>query len=105
MNEQQKTRIANYLGIAQKAGRIAAGDASAKEALLKKRGFLLVLAEDASVQVKKELLALAGEMPVLTWPDKVSLGYLLGKSRRGAVVVLDQGFANAILKVLAVQTD
>ncbi|MBQ6807658.1 MAG: ribosomal L7Ae/L30e/S12e/Gadd45 family protein [Firmicutes bacterium] len=101
MNEQQKARLAGYLGIAQRAGKIAAGDMLAKEALQRKKASLLVLAEDASSTVREELLALAGDkVPVLSWPDKEDLGRLVGKSRRGALALLDPGLAKAMLKVL-----
>ena len=101
MNEEQRRRVAGYLGLAQQAGKIAAGDGAAKTALEKRKACLLVLAEDASAAVKQELAALAGEqIPVLYWPDKNDLGLIVGKSRRGAVALTDEGFARAILKVL-----
>ncbi|MBR5430676.1 MAG: ribosomal L7Ae/L30e/S12e/Gadd45 family protein [Firmicutes bacterium] len=106
MNEAQRARVAGYLGLAQRAGKIAAGDTAAKTALLKGRACLLVLAEDASAAVREELLALAGsDVPVLFWPDKNDLGLIVGKSRRGALALLDEGFAGAIAKVLAPDTD
>lgn len=105
MNEAQRARVAGYLGLAQRAGKIAAGDTAAKTALLKGRACLLVLAEDASAAVREELLALAGSVPVLFWPDKNDLGLIVGKSRRGALALLDEGFAGAIAKVLAPDTD
>lgn len=102
MNEEQRRRIAGYLGLAQRAGKIAAGDAAAKTALSKGKAWLLVLAEDAADGVKAELRALAGEeVPVLFWPDKRDLGLIVGKSRRGALALTDEGFARAIEKVLA----
>lgn len=101
MNEEQRRRIAGYLGLAQRAGKIAAGDAAAKTALVKGKAWLLVLAEDAADSVKEELQALAGcEVPLLLWPDKSDLGLIVGKSRRGALALTDEGFARAIAKVL-----
>lgn len=102
MNSKQQNKIAGYLGLAQRAGRIAAGDSSAREALLKGRAALLIIAEDAAASVQEELRALAetAQVPLLMWPDKVNLGLIVGKSRRGALALLDQGFATAILKVL-----
>ena len=102
MNDNQRRRIAGYLGLAQRAGKIAAGDSAAKTALIKGKAFLLVLAEDAADSVKDDLTALAGEeVPLLWWPDKADLGLVVGKSRRGALALTDEGFARAILKVLA----
>lgn len=101
MNEQQELRIANYLGLAQRAGKIAAGDAAAKEALLRGRACLLVLAEDAAPQVKQELSGLAGHsVPLISWRGKDDLGRIVGKSRRGALALLDPGFAAAILSCI-----
>ena len=55
----------------------------------------------AADSVKAELQALAGEeVPVLLWPDKSDLGLIVGKSRRGALALTDEGFARAIAKVL-----
>jgi len=101
MTEPCRERIAGYLGLAQRAGKIAAGDTAAQEALRKGKAFLLVLAEDAAPQVQEEMRTLAGDnTPVLMWPDKVDLGRIVGKSRRGAVALLDEGFAKAICKLL-----
>lgn len=98
MQATEQAKIAGYLGIAQRAGKIAAGDMASREALKKGKAYLLVLAADASPQVKQELLALAeDEIPVLEWPDKLDLGRIVGKSRRGALAVLDQGLAKAIV--------
>ena len=100
MNEKQKMRIANYLGLAQRAGKIAAGDMLAKNALINGRAEMLILADDAAEKVKEELLAIAKEcVPVLSWPTKAELGYIVGKSPRGALALLDNGFAKAIKKV------
>lgn len=93
-------RVGNYLGLAQKAGKVAAGDQNALAALKTKKARLLVLAADTAASVTKDLLPLAQalNLPVVIWPDKISLGLLLGKSKRGAVAVTDQGFAEAILR-------
>ena len=102
LNEKQISRIAGDLGIARKAGQIAAGDNLTKDALQKGKAFMLVLAEDAAPSVREELTAMAEEqeLPVLSWTDKIDLGLIIGKSRRGALAVLDKGFADAINKVV-----
>ncbi len=101
LTKQQSSRIAGYLGIAQKAGKIAAGDNMVKEALKRNKVELLVLADDIAVKLKEELSFAAEEqgITILQWPNKIDLGLIVGKSRRGAVAVLDTGFAQAIKKV------
>lgn len=102
LNEKQSARIAGYLGIAQKAGLISAGDNMVKEALIKEKAEMLVIACDAAPSVKEELTSLAQSqaVPVIQWPNKMDLGLIVGKSRRGALAVLDKGFAEAISKVV-----
>ena len=94
-------RIGNYFGLAIKGGMVAAGDMAATKALKAGQAFLLVLAKDTSSAVVKELLPLAEkrQLPLLWWPDKDSLGFTVGKSRRGALAMLDKGFSAAILKL------
>jgi ribosomal protein L7Ae-like RNA K-turn-binding protein len=94
-------RIGNYFGLAIKAGKVAAGNMAAEKALKTGQAHLLVLAKDISPAVTKELIPLAEErrLPLLWWPDKDSLGLTVGKSRRGAIAVLDKGFSEAILKL------
>ncbi|NLF80455.1 MAG: hypothetical protein GX572_04595 [Clostridia bacterium] len=102
LSDEQKSRIAGYLGLAQKAGRIVAGDQMVKEALLKNRLHLLVLADDVAETVRRELTALAAErnVAILTLASKDQLGLIVGKSRRGALGLLDSGFAAAIAKII-----
>jgi len=94
-------RIANYLGIAMKAGMVAAGDRTALETLKSGRAELVVMASDISPKTAQELLALASKqaLPLLWWPDMNSLGLTVGKSRRGAVVIKDKGFTESIIKL------
>ena len=102
IDDAVEARIAGYLGIAQKAGKIAAGDMMTQEALKANKATLLVIAADTAASVKDELLPQAEKrkLPVLEWKDKDSLGLVVGKSRRGALALCDAGFTKAILKVL-----
>lgn len=102
LTKQQSTRIAGYLGIAQKAGKIAAGDNMVKEAMKKHKAELLVIADDTAAKLAEELRDMASEQGIylLNWSNKQDLGLVVGKSRRGAIAVLDKGFAEAIIKVV-----
>lgn len=87
------------LGMARRAGKIASGD-SQVEALLKKgKGYLLILAEDAlGTQKKYSLWAKDLNLAVIAAGSKEELGACLGLSPRAAVLILDHGFAKAILE-------
>lgn len=62
---------------------------------------LLILAKDASSEVKEVLTGLAQEkgICIISWPDKIDLGLIVGKSQRGSLAVTDRGFAEAIKKI------
>ena len=102
LTSQQLQRIAGYLGIAQRAGKIISGNNMVKEALLKKKVELVVIADDAAEIVKTEIISIAHRrrVDILFWPNKVNLGLIVGKSQRGSLVLLDAGFATAIKKLL-----
>lgn len=94
------TPIYSLLGIARRAGKIATGDAQVEAMLKKKRGFLLIIAEDAlGAQKKYCQWAEDLKLSVLVTGTKIELGDSLGLSPRSTVLVLDQGFASAILRV------
>jgi ribosomal protein L7Ae-like RNA K-turn-binding protein len=97
----ESLRIGNYLGLAMKAGLVAAGDMAAEKALKTRGAHLLVLARDISPAVALELTSLARNhrIALLWWPDKETLGLTVGKSRRGALVLLDKGFSEAIIRI------
>ncbi|MCL1872910.1 MAG: ribosomal L7Ae/L30e/S12e/Gadd45 family protein [Clostridiales bacterium] len=95
-------KVAGYLGIAQKAGKIAAGDSAVLAALENRRACLVLVATNAASSVQEEIIAKsqAHGLPFFTWGNKIALGLYIGKSQRGAVAVLDEGLANAIRKLL-----
>ncbi|MEA4901499.1 L7Ae/L30e/S12e/Gadd45 family ribosomal protein [Desulfitobacterium sp.] len=93
-------RIYSLLGLARRAGKITSGESQVEAMLKKGKGNLLILAEDAPGTHKK-YTQWAGDLhiPVLVFGEKQELGKAIGLSQRSTVLVMDQGFAKAILKV------
>jgi len=94
-------KIAGYIGIAQKAGKIASGNNNVLAALNSGRVQLLLLAKDIAPGIAGELQEVAAKknVPFQTWGDKLELGLMAGKSPRGSLAVLDEGFAKVINKL------
>ncbi|TGE31221.1 ribosomal L7Ae/L30e/S12e/Gadd45 family protein [Desulfosporosinus sp. Sb-LF] len=92
------TRILSLIGIARRAGKIGSGDAQIEAMLKKRKGFLLIIAEDA-LGAQKKYIQWAGDLklPVVVIGTKLEIGNSIGLSPRSAVLILDQGFAKAIL--------
>ena len=93
-------RIGALIGIARRAGKVAAGQAQVEAMMKKRRGYLLIMAEDAA-GVQKKYWQWAGDLklPVLITGTKEELGQSLGLSPRSILLIMDQGFAKALLKI------
>lgn len=89
----------SLLGIARRAGKIASGDAQVEAMLKQEKGYLLILAEDAPGAHKKFVQwAQDIKLPILKKGKKDELGQAIGLTPRAAILVLDEGFAKAILE-------
>ena len=91
-------RVGSFIGIARRAGKIAAGQAQVEAMLKKKKGFLLIMAEDAA-GAQNKYSQWAGDLglPVLVTGTKEELGNAIGLSPRSILLILDQGLAEAVL--------
>lgn len=92
--------VAFALGLAQKAGKTASGDTAVRAALKSGKVKVLVLAQDAAPNSKKEIYFLAemAGVQVIELLTRNELGYAIGKGPRIAVAITDANFANMLLK-------
>ncbi|MBE6007513.1 MAG: ribosomal L7Ae/L30e/S12e/Gadd45 family protein [Lachnospiraceae bacterium] len=93
-------KILSLLGLASRAGRVAAGGFSAEEAVRGRKARLLILAEDTQTNTAKKFNDKCSyyKVPILTYGTKETLGHALGKEARACVAVTDRGFAKSILE-------
>lgn len=96
----ENKQAAFALGLAQKAGKVAAGDFAVRAALTSGKARLMLIACDAAEASRKELLYLAENAGVktVTGPTRAEIGAAIGKSPRTAVVITDNNFAVMINK-------
>lgn len=100
MNEKG---ILTLLGFAQKAGKLAAGDAAVENFLNKGKVALLVLSEEVSENKKRDWVQRAklAETTIITLHvTKLEMGLAVGMSPRGIIGVMDKNMAEAIEKKL-----
>lgn len=88
------------LGLAQKAGKLAAGDLSVEGALQNRKAKLLLIAADAAEATKKNLYSIATRysVPVYEVLSKAELGLAIGKSPRSSIAILDKNFVIMVEK-------
>ncbi len=104
VNIKQNNKLVNLLSIACRAGKIISGEFVIEKALSGRNNVkLLLLANDVSVTTKAKYENLAANNEVFlksTQLTKDELARCIGKTDRAAVAVCDNGFAEAILKIL-----
>ena len=92
--------ILSLLGLCAKAGKCCSGEFQVEKAVKEKKANLVIVAQDASDLTKKSYkdMCLYYKVPVYIYASKEDLGHCIGKDIRSAVGILDEGFANSIVK-------
>ena len=98
----KEQRIINLLSMAQKAGRIVSGAFAVEQAVKKQQAVLVLLAEDAAEESKKNFTTLADKfaIPYAYCLDRETLGRCLGKDFRAVAALLDDGFAKKLRQLM-----
>jgi uncharacterized protein len=96
--EKLEERIAGYISLANKGGKIVSGSDQVLEKLKKGDVGILILSTDISQDIgdKFQGLAKLKEVPCLALFTKEHLGALVGKELRSAMAVLKSGFVGSI---------
>ncbi len=96
MNNQD--RVLSMVGLAKKAGKVAAGSFLAEKAVRDGRAYLLIVSEDAAQNIKKKFSNSSAyyEIDYMEYGTKESLGHFTGYENIAVVAITDAGFAKAI---------
>ena len=90
-------KIMALLGLAKRAGKVYSGESQVEAMLKRKKGFLLIIAEDSpGANAKYGQWAKDLNIPVLSGGTKEELGLAIGLSPRAIILISDRGFADAI---------
>lgn len=95
-------KFLSLLGLCKRAGKLAAGELAAEQAVRREQAFLLLLAEDASQNTKKKFRNSAAyyKLPLAELGKKEELGRAIGAEMRSIIAITEEGFAKK-LKQLA----
>jgi predicted RNA-binding protein YlxR (DUF448 family) len=92
-------RIASYLSLANKAGRVVSGSDMVMQVLRKAgKEMIILFSKDISDDIRQKVIALAKKNGVeyFSLLDKERVGALIGKSLRSVVAVEGHGFVTAL---------
>ena len=85
-----------------KAGKVASGEFSTEKSVKTGKGFLVLVADDASQNTRKKFQNMCDfyEVPIYFIANKEELGRFCGKEFRASLAVQDENFAKSMLKEL-----
>ena len=98
----KRNSVLSLIGIAKKAGKIAAGEFQTENAVKSGSAGLVVISEEASENTKKKVRNMCAfyEVPIFFYGTKVQLGAAIGCEFRASLAVTDEGLSDAIKKQL-----
>ena len=99
---KNNNKVLSPLGLATKAGKVASGEFSTEKSVKTGKGFLVLVADDASQNTRKKFQNMCDfyEVPIYFIANKEELGRFCGKEFRASLAVQDENFAKAMLKEL-----
>ena len=94
---KNNNKVLSLLGLATKAGKVASGEFSTEKSVKTGKGFLVLVADDASQNTRKKFQNMCDfyEVPIYFIADKEELGKFCGKEFRASLAVQDENFAKA----------
>lgn len=100
MNEK---KIYSMISLCAKAGRLVSGNFTVENAVKAQKAFLVIVAGDASGNTKKLFNQKCNfyGIPYYEFGDKNNLGRFIGKEFRTSIAILDEGFAQQIIKYMS----
>lgn len=97
--------ILNFISLAQKAGKVQAGEYLTMKALKEGTASLVIIATDTSeksqARIKRSCAFFACD--VFVYGTKEDLGHFTGNRDKSVICITDEGFGNALCKRLKTQ--
>ena len=96
----QQNRTLSLLGLAKRAGKVVSGEFSVEKAVKSGTACLVLIAEDASANTKKNFTDMCTyyKVPIAFAGTKETLGHAIGCEFRASAAVTDAGMAENIRK-------
>lgn len=95
-------KIFSLLGLATRSRNVVSGEFMTEKSVKEGTARLVIVAEDASDNTKKEFKDMCSyrKVPMAVIGTKEELGKSMGKEMRASLSITDQGFAEAVIKLL-----
>lgn len=92
----------DYCGLAAKAGKVVCGADAVEEAMMRKKVFVVLIAEDASAKTKEkfERSAEKANIPYYFYGNIDQNSKVIGKKNKAILAIKDKNFSNAICQII-----
>lgn len=99
---QVKSKVYSMLGLATRSRNLVSGEFSTEKAIKEGKACVVIVAEDASNNTKKQFHNSCDfyHVPCFDFGTKEELGHAMGKEERASLAVTNEGFAKSIIKIL-----
>lgn len=96
----KQNKILSLLGLARKSGNVVSGEFQTEKAVKAGKAELVIISREASDNTKNKFQNMCGfyHVPFYIWGDSDELGHAIGREFRMSVAVMENGFAEAIMK-------
>lgn len=100
MDNRQK--ILGMIGLATKAGKALGGEFMTEKTVKTGKASLVIVSEEASDNTRKMFTNMCTyyKVPIYFFAGKNELGRAMGKEMRASLAIADNGFAEAIVKLM-----
>lgn len=97
-----ENKIYSFIGLARKAGAVAAGEALAEQAVKKGKAHLVIVTCDASNNTLRKIeTALYGNnVSMLRYGSKEKMGQILGKTFFSVIAINNKGFSEKLEEMI-----
>ena len=100
----KQNKVYSLLGLATRSRRTDSDEFMTEKAVKSGKAYLVIVADDASDNTKKEFKNMCGfyHVPIFFYGTKEELGHAMGKEMRASLAVTDEGFSKSLMKLLSV---
>lgn len=95
-------KIFGMIGLCAGAGKIVYGDSAVCKNILIGKAKLVILAKNSGNNISSKIkkLCLENKVECTEFSDKESIGKAVGKDDKAVIAITDEGFAQAVLKLI-----
>ena len=98
----RQSRVLSMLGLAARGRNVVSGGLQTLNAVKDGSAMLVIVAEDASENTKKQFVDKCSfyEVPLKMYGSREALGRAIGKEMRSSLAVIDTGLAQSVMRYL-----